>query len=239
VELGAQDELVACTEYCEPGRDVPRVGWEGASAAESILRAKPTLVLRQKSRRARDPLRETLERAGVRVVAVPSETMADARAAILAVGEAVGRAQRARTFLARFDAELERARARAAGKPRRRVLLVFGRDPGGAANITAAGPGSFLDELIRYAGGENVLADVDAPYPSLSLESALRRKPDVIIDNQPGDDDVRDVWAKYRDLLPAVREGRVYAVRDAGLLIPGPHLPRAVRRMVEMIHGGS
>ena len=87
VELGAAGRLVACTEYCDPGRDLPRVAWDGARAAEAILRLKPDLVLKQAGRKADDPLRDTLRAAGVAVVAVPSETMADVRGAKRAVGE--------------------------------------------------------------------------------------------------------------------------------------------------------
>ncbi|MHC4339697.1 MAG: ABC transporter substrate-binding protein [Planctomycetota bacterium] len=236
VELGEGSRIVACTEHCHPGHEVPRVPWQGAGAAEAILRAGPELVVKQRPRRADDPLRHALERAGVPVLAIPSETIDDVRTAILRIGEAVQVPRRARTYLERFDDEMASARAGSEGRPRPTVLFVFGRDPGSAANITAAGPGSFLDELIRYSGGTNLLSDFDVAYPSVRLETILRRKPEVIIDNQPGEQRVADVWSRY-DMVPAVRSGRVFAIKDPQLLIPGPHLPRAVRRMVEMIHG--
>jgi len=37
--------------------------------------------------------------------------------------------------------------------------------------------------------------------------------------------------------VPAVRAGRVFAVSDNALLIPGPRLPKSVERLAEMIHG--
>ena len=51
--------------------------------------------------------------------------------------------------------------AAAASRPakRPRVLAIIDREAGGLGNLVAAGPGSWIDELIAVAGGENVLID--------------------------------------------------------------------------------
>ena len=240
VELDAADRLVGCTEHCRPGWEVTRLSWQGAGAAEAILRTKPDLVLRQKVRAKTDPVRAALEKSGVYVLTVPSETIEDVRSGILTIGGAVGKRDEAMRFVETFSADLVRARAGAVGKGRPKVLFVFGRDQGAVANVTAAGPGSFLDELIRFAGGRNILEDLDSPYPTISLELIVRRGPQVIIDNVPTESDPLTAWrASVLASVPAVRDRRVFPVRDPGLLIPGPRLPAAVRRMVEMIHGPS
>ncbi len=235
--LGEGERLVGCTAYCRPGRDVTRLPWQDASAAEAILRVGPALVLKQAPRTPEDPLKAALQRADVRVLSFPSETIEDVRAAILGLGDALGRRATAEAYLGRFDAELDAARAFSAGREAPSVLFVTRRSAGAVANIDAAGPGTFLDELIRAAGGRNVLADVDAPYPTISLETFVRRAPQVIIDNLPAEEDPLDAWGKFAAQVPAVRDRRVFAVRDAALLIPGPRLPEAVRRLAEMIHG--
>lgn len=236
VELGAGDRLTGCTSECRPGRDVPRVPWQGARALEAILRLKPALVVRQAPRTAADPLRDALEEAGVPVLSLPSETIADVRAAILAIGRALGREAAAEAYVEDFDRQLAATRAKVAGLPAPRVLFVFGRDPGVVANLDAAGPGSFLDELIGYAGGRNVLAHLDRAYARIRLETVVRLEPEVIIDNLPPGEDPLAAWAAF-ETVPAVRTGRVYAVHDNRLLIPGPRLPEAVARLAELIHG--
>jgi iron complex transport system substrate-binding protein len=234
VELGQADRLVACTEFCEPGREVPRVAWRGPRAAEAILRTGAKLVLKQKPRTKEDELARMLREAGMRVVALPSETIDDAREAILRLGEALGVAERAAAYRRRFDAALAAARAGAAGKPHPKVLLVYSRDPGAVANIAAAGPGSFLDELVRYSGGQNVLADAGQAYAKIRVETVLRRAPDVIVDASQGE---AGDWDALKT-VPAVRDHRVYLLGDSSLvLVPGPRLPEAVKRMVELIHG--
>jgi len=236
-DLGAADRLVACTELGRPGREVKRVAWQDASAAEAILRLHPDLVLRQKPRKQADPLRDALVEAGVEVLSLPSETIQDVRNAIVRIGDALGEGERARRRLERFDAELARAKARGDRGEQPTVLFVIGRDRGAAAGIRAAGPGSFLDELIRYAGGRNALGASYPAYAMVRLERVVRLAPEVIIDNLPAEPDPRTAWEALHDQIPAVRDGRVYAVKDNRLLIPGPGLPRAVARLAEMIHG--
>jgi iron complex transport system substrate-binding protein len=226
VELGSAGRLVGCTEACRPGRDVPRVPWQGS--VEAIVRLRPELVIRQAPRAAPDGFDSALRRAGIRVLSLPSETVADVRAAIGEIGAALG--VDAGAMLARFDRDLAVAKSKGEGRGEPpSVLFVIGRDPGGVANVDGAGVGTFLDELIRCAGGKNVL--VDGPYPKLSLETIVRLAPEVIIDN------VGDAGAWAALPVPAVRDRRVFAVADNELLIPGPRLPRSIERLAEMIHG--
>jgi len=235
VALGASDRLVGCTDHCRPGRDLPRVPWQGTDAAEAIVRLRPDLVLRQARRGREDPLLRALARAGVPAITLPTETVEDVRRALLALGDALGGG--GEPLLRRFDAELARARAAGEGRPAPTVLFVYGRDAGSVANVHAAGPGTFLDELIRLAGGRNALEGHPDAYASIDLETLVRLAPEVIVDNLPPEG--RDAARAWRRLshVPAVRDGRVHVVLDPALLIPGPRLPDAVRRLAEMIHG--
>ena len=126
-------------------------------------------------------------------------------------------------------------RARAAAAPARRVLVVVGREP-----LYVAGPGSHLDELLRAAGGENVAADALSPYQLLSLEAALARRPEVIVDsseNRPGAMRGRALgdWGRW-PFLPAVAERRVYFVDPVRLSIPGPRLGEMAELLARLIH---
>lgn len=230
--LGASSLLVGCTSFCPADEGVPHVPWQDAGAAEAILRRRPDLVVKQRPRRAEDALAVALHRAGVRVLARPSETIADVRAAIAAIGTALGRGERARALLEEFDARLAAVRERHLGRPRPRVLLVFQRDPGRIANVMAAGPGSFLDELIRAAGGRNALEGAERAYVGVDLERLVRLDADVIVDVVP---QATGGLAPWRELEHVT--ARVHAVRDATLLTPGPRLPEAVARLAELLHG--
>ena len=75
--------------------------------------------------------------------------------------------------------------------------------------------------------------------PASALADLVRRKPEVIIDNLPAEKDlaaVRKSWSRMKP-VPAVRDGRIHAVFDRDLLIPGPRLPAGLARLAKMIHG--
>ncbi|MEM8882643.1 MAG: helical backbone metal receptor [Planctomycetota bacterium] len=232
--LGCGDRLVACSEYCEPSRELPRIDWRSARAAEQVARLDPDLVVKQLPRAPHDPLQSALASLGLAVQSLPSETVADVRAAITGLADALGESERGRALVATFDARLAAATARVRSKPRPRVLFLYTRKAGAIADVGAAGPNTFIDELITMAGGTNALAAADEPYVQLDQERLVRLEPDVIIDVLPSEEDPAAVWRRAR-----LTEARIEFVRDNALLIPGPDLPASVETLAQLIHGDS
>ena len=63
------------------------------------------------------------------------------------------------------------------GRPRPKVLLVFGREPGSIRNVWASGGKGFLHELLDVAGADNVFADVDRENVQATSELLLAARP--------------------------------------------------------------
>ena len=129
-----------------------------------------------------------------------------------------------------------------AGKERPRVFFSVYRTGGSLAGLCTINEQSFISELIHIAGGQNIFADLDQPYPRISKESLLKRRPDVIIEIRPDQTlsdtarrQLRDDWQRLPE-LPAVGHGRLHFTRDSALLIPGPRLGHAARLLAQFIH---
>jgi iron complex transport system substrate-binding protein len=185
--------------------------------------------------RAADAAHERLREVGVRVVALDTSTLDGVFVALDRIGAVFERAERAASLARDMRERLAVIETRAAGLPRRRVLVAVGRDP-----LYVAGPGSHLDAMIRTAGGENVAADAGSPYARLSLEAVLERGPEVIVDISDNRPDaprgqIAASWDRW-PFLPAVRDGRVYHVDPARLAIPGLRLPEMTRLLAQLIH---
>lgn len=233
--IGAGSRVVAVSTYCDrPPRAtrLPRVGDFLRPSVESILALEPDVVIGVPTP-GNQPAVEQLERLGVRVVTVSDRTLADLWHAIRTIGRWAGREAAARTLVEELSRELDAVRDRAAGLPRRRVLLVVGHDP-----LVAVGSGGYLDELMTIAGGDNV-ARAGGRWPRLSLEAVIAADPEVILDAAMGSESGGDAGAFWRRLsgLPAVRDGRVRAVRSSALLRPGPRVGEAARELLRWIHG--
>lgn len=244
--LGLGGRVAGVTEFCRYPPEAaakPKIGTFIDPNFERILALKPDLVLV-----VRNPvqLAEKLRRLGLNAVEVPQDTVAEILASIGQIGRLTGAEAQARALAARIEADLAAVRRRAAGLPRRRVLFLVGRSPGTLQGMVGAGPGTFLDELMRLAGGDNVLARSPVAYPRLSVEQILAADPDVILDmgdfaHQEGkpmesEAQFRRLWASY-PMLRAVRQGSVKQVASEVMIRPGPRVNEAARRFLELIHG--
>ncbi|MEE9217987.1 MAG: helical backbone metal receptor [Acidobacteriota bacterium] len=243
--LGAGGRLVAVSEYSdfpEAARELPRLGGFINPDIEGVLAYRPDLViLRDYSTR----LESKLGAFGVPVLRVRDEAIADVLEAIRTIGAVLSLEARAEAMVASIEAELETYRRRAEPSHRPRVLLVAGRSPGTLQDLFAPGGGTFLDELIRLAGGANLFGDSAIPYPKVSKEEIIARDPEVILEsvrasNHPGSDPDLSVW-RMLGPVTAVRQGRIHLLRGDHLLIPGPRLLHTLRDLERAIHapGGA
>ena len=235
--LGAEDAVVGVGDFVTWPPELaarPKVGAYDRPSAERILGLGGQVFVTTRGQ-AGAAARAQLGRLGIAVVELETATTAGVIEAIGELGRRAGREAEAARLAAEVSAGIERVRARAAGLPRRRVLLAVGTEP-----LYVAGPGSYLDELIGAAGGANVAADALAPFQLLSIEAALERMPEVIIDtsdNRPGSPRGRvlGTWSRW-PFLPAVRDRRVYIVDPTALSIPGPRLPAMAELIARFVH---
>jgi iron complex transport system substrate-binding protein len=148
------------------------------------------------------------------------------------VGERTGHAAQARRLLASIDAQIAAVRARLEGVRPRSVVMLVGHQP-----TVAVGHGSYLDDLLRLAGGDNIADVVPQGWPHLSLEYIIAMRPEVILDGQMGSDASTPVgfWSRYPE-IPAVHERRVFGYPQDPVLHPGPRVGQTLEILARLIH---
>jgi iron complex transport system substrate-binding protein len=203
--LGCGPYLVGDTaydDYPSAAGALPHVGDVRTADLERVAQLRPSAVLALHDEEAEaSPIEHRL---GVAVIYLPNRDLSDLDGDILGVGQACGRQTQATRLKEDLDRRIATIRARSlASRPPVRVLYLLGL-PG-----YAAGPHSFLNDMIVAAGGVNVAAAADEPYPNLSAEAVVNMDPDVIVvaRDTPFGADVRarEPWRSLR----AVRLGRV------------------------------
>jgi iron complex transport system substrate-binding protein len=234
--LGEGGRLVGVCGYCDHPPEVarlPRVGGYLAPSVELVLAARPDLVVVVPSPGNREAVR-AIERAGVRVLVLRDRTLADLRAGIRALAATLGVPERGERLVADVDAGLATVRARVAGAPARRVLLVVGHRP-----LVVAGGGTLQDELLTIAGGANVAADAGTAWPAFSVEMVAARAPEVILDAAMGSEAGGRLL--FRDLagVPAVERGDVVALEPDVVFRAGPRIAEAAAVLAAAIHPGA
>lgn len=234
--LGLGDRVVGVTTYCDfppEARAKPKVGGYADPSAEAILEREPDLVLVSPGPGNRDAAL-ALERAGLRVVVVPMETLEETLAAMRAIGEACGVPERGSALERAVRERLETVSRRLEGRPPVPALFCVQIDP-----LIVAGAGTLPSELMRIAGGKNV---IEAPrYPRIGIESVLELAPEVVLQSRmdaPSPEErgrESEFWNRWAS-LPAVRSRRVYVVDGSVVLRPGPRVADAAEELAGLLH---
>ncbi len=197
---------------------------------EALVAIAPTACFTVEGMQGPQPL-DALRRLGVEVHVYPMRSLADLRSCILDVGARTGHAAEA----ARLTAAMDKRTASADPGPRFRrlpVLVLVGLDP-----LVAAGPESFLSEVLQRAGFRNALSAGGEPYPALSLEDAAEADPSAVVypQGEIGPEAVRAFLAALQRVL-----GRPVAAVPvpADLLVrPGPRTVDAVEMLSRVRKG--
>ena len=176
--------------------------------------------------------RATAEDRGLETIECDMHALPDVKTALKRIGARLGRQAQADVLVTQIDADLDAA---AAAKPAKhpKVLAVIDREAGGLGNLVAAGPGSWLDELIAVAGGDNVLAASGVRYPKIGLEEVLRAQPDIIIDVSYAARTEITSWDSLK--VPAVANHAVHSLQDPFLQGPSPRVKAALDALAKVI----
>lgn len=231
--LGMGDRLVGRTRWdlgTEAARALPDLGDGIRPNVEAVLSARPQLVFLYASGDNRAAAR-TLRAAGVQVVSLRIDRIADfARVAEL-VGRLTGRSDVARVVVDSVSATLDRVRRATSSLAHPRVFIHAWESP-----LLTIGGGSFLSELVTIAGATNVFADLPSPSPQVSFEEVLRRDPDAVLG---GPRTRLQLTASERwRALPAVRAGHVLVMDTLVVARPSVRLGEAAVSLARLFHPG-
>jgi iron complex transport system substrate-binding protein len=228
--LGILNSVVGVSNFCrlDAADGLPRVGGLIDPNLERIAQLRPNCVFVQ----GKSPLLKVWSQTwGVELVEFSTDSVAEWEEEI--------------TFLqGRFGLPVEPLPLEwpvpVAGEPR--VLLVVGRDPGTPRGVLAAGPSSFLSEMLEKAGGKNVLSgeaklmSEGRAYFQVDPETLLMLDPAVIFDlaATPGRGPLEE-WRRAYPGVAAVKAGRVRALRHPDALLPGPRMGEVAALMAEVL----
>lgn len=224
--LGVGDRIVGVTAWCDyPQEAASRtiIGDAMNLNLELLLSLEPDLVVGD-STLVQAHL-EKLQELNIPTFAVGPSTVAEVQASLISLGEAVGAKERGEELAEAMASRLADLLASIKRTTQTRVFLEVWNEP-----LMTAGPGSFMDELIVLAGGENIAGDAPNPWPVFSEELVIERDPEVIILTAFNLEEAltRSAW----QATTAFQKGTVYEV-DPDLY--SRSTPRLLDALAEMI----
>jgi iron complex transport system substrate-binding protein len=211
--LGLGDKVVGVTDYCNyppKVKEKKRIGGFTTINIEKILRLNPDLVVASYGNGEQNV--EVMRNLGLTVVAFNPRSIEDIERNLILLGKITARESEAEEIVSFIEKKVEESRNEFEHRPR--VMHILWHDP-----IWISGSKTFIDELIRIAGGENAFSDLEG-WKIVSKEDIISREPDIILVSSGsgmggGKNYIYD-WVMQLD-IDAVRKGRVYVV-DADLI---------------------
>lgn len=235
--LGLEPQIVGIEDYTHypPGIRDNRtiVGGRLGFSAEAIARLRPDLVILTPARGAADSLIRPMSLTGTPVLILMHKDVEQIFTNLDLLGTAAGVAPRAQATISELRRRLARVQESNQDRQPLRVYLELGDNDRGA--LQTVREGTYTADALRLAGAQNVFAGLNG-ITQVSGEAVIRANPEVIlvartdtdvsrIANRPG-------WAN----IDAVRNGRVYVVDRAQLLIPGPRVVDGVEQIARLLY---
>jgi cobalamin transport system substrate-binding protein len=238
--LGAGGQMVGRDEFSdfpEAAKSLPSIATGmGKLNTEAVVALQPDLILAAEIT-APDQV-ETLRGLGLTVFVVTNPDDFEALYAnILAVGTVCGRDSQAASLAGELRDRVDAVGTKmATAKSTPRVFYELdGTDP---TKPWTSGPGTFLDLLIRAAGGTNVGAVLSSQFAQISSEELVQQDPQVILlgDTAYGTT-IESVLARPGwDAMSAVKEGAVHPFDDNLVSRPGPRMVDGLELLARLIH---
>jgi ABC-type hemin transport system substrate-binding protein len=242
--LGAGEAVVACTRWCTdpPDRvcDLPKVGGTKNADVAAIVALAPDLVVMNSEENRREHY-DALVAAGLTVFVTEPKTVEGALDLVARLGAIAGRGEAGRHLAAE-----QRVRIAGALAPSARLPTAVA--PGGTRRPVryfcpiwkkpwmAFNQDTYAHDVLRVAGGANVVADAAERYPRITLDDIAARAPEIVLlPDEPytfGEDDVADLAPLAE--TPALRDGRVHLVDGKALSWYGPRTADGVLMFAEL-----
>ncbi len=191
--LGAGDQLLGVAEhsdYPQQVKYIPRIGGATGLDLERILSIQPDLILAWQGGTRQSDI-ANLNKLGLRVVSIKSESLEDIPASINILGQLLKRQQRSLALIAKFNAHKKQITEKFRNIPVHRFFIEISAQPLMVlSNRHSFGAGLGLCNL------KNIFADEKQAAIIVDLESILSQDVDLILLRNSVADDAQELTSR-------------------------------------------
>jgi len=207
---GAGQKLVATVSYSdfpEAAKLVPRIGTNKQLSYESLLAMNPDLVLAWRSGNGEE-VATRLRSLGINVHESEMATLDDVGRTLRVYGTLSGHPQQAALKAQAFLDKLEKLRLRYSHQVPVSIYYQIWNEP-----LLTLNDKHIISDVMRLCGGRNIFAESVALVSRISVETVIRKDPQVIIAS--GMDQARPEWLddwRQWSSMKAVAQDQLYFV---------------------------
>lgn len=235
-ELNLGDDIVGVTEFCNYPQDAmskKKVGGYADYNLEEIIGLEPDVVFYSGNLKTED--REVLEKMEIKFFDFESKTVEDIFNEILEIGRLTRSEERAEEIVDNMKMGKKRIEDKVKGLKRPKVFYEIWHDP-----LQTAGRGSFIDDIIEIAGGENIargLVNVENPYPMIQEEFLIEENPEFYLLGADTGMSLEEIKSRpgYNS-IEAIKKSNIYFLDSDIILRPGPRVIEGIEIIAKTIY---
>lgn len=232
-DLDLGQRIVAITDYCtRPSEGVaplPRVGGTKTPDIARIIALQPDLVIVNTDENRREDA-DALRAAGLPLWVTEPRSIFDTLNLFwqaMAIFDHAVMVPRVKEIERAYDYTLSAAQT----TPPVRVFVPIWHDPWITINRA-----TYVHDVLRVCGGDNVFAGHNDRYPRLTLDEIAAAQPDVILlPDEPFTFSERETAALRALAIPAVRTGRIHPIDGSLLTWFGTRVAYAMRDLPALL----
>lgn len=234
--LGLGPKVVGVTNWCDypaEAKKREKIGTFSDPSVEKIVALQPDLIVGAAGVSLK--ALEKLDSLGFSTIVADAKDIAGIEANIMDIAVAANITDDGKALVSNMEKRLDKVvKAVKTVKDRPKVFYEVWNDP-----LMTAGPGTFIDDVIKLAGGVNVAADAKSSWPTHSLEVLVKDNPEVILYAHMGESPTQIKVRKGWETIKAIKNGRIIKLPDENVILrPGPRIVDGLEDIVEALHPG-
>lgn len=244
--LGLENRIVGVTSNCNFPPQVKKKQKIGSFFLnlEKVVSLKPDLIVMHKEAQKKDVHR--FRKFGLPVLTINPKSVKDVMNDLIRLGKLTRTQKQAKVIVAKMKQRVKKVEKRTKDfrpkitdvlklwnpkQKQRKALVIVGFKP-----LVVAGGGTFIDDILKYAGVKNVAAKTRAAYPQYSFEKLVRENPQYMIIPKGTINKSRIMKDKRWRSLEAVRTGRILFINQDIISRPGPRVVEAIEKIANFVY---
>jgi ABC-type Fe3+-hydroxamate transport system substrate-binding protein len=258
-DLGLREEVVGITKFCvhpeEWFRSKTRVGGTKKYDFDKIKALDPDLIIGNKEENEKEPIEELMKHYKVWMSDIYN--LKDALGMIAALGALLGKNTEATNLKLEIESKFHSFSTHSSPSSNSQLRSPDSDLPGPSSHLTShiphlkvayfiwrkpymvAGHDTFINEMLKLCGMENVFTEKSSRYPEVSVEDIIAAKPEVILlSSEPypfKDQHIKE----FSELLPEAKirvvDGEIFSWYGSRLLKAPDYFRQLIRDLSSVI----
>jgi iron complex transport system substrate-binding protein len=231
--LDGSTHIVGITKECDYPpqiRNIDKVGNFSSLNYEKIIKLNPTLIFTSSLEQSQTATK--LQHFGFKVVQIYPNDLKSLESSITEIGNLIDRKEKADSLSNYITESINNFGYNQKNRPR--IFLEIYGNP-----LMTVSDNSFVGQLIKLAGGENVFPKLPRDYCRISSEKVIAVNPDIIITTYPG---ITSKYIKRRmgwSSINAIKNNRIYTIKNINpdlILRAGPRIIDGIKALHKVIY---